>query len=177
MQTLSRRGLLVAGGTGAAGAVLSACGAATTERDQSDDAALLGSALAAESALGDAYAGEGGEPYASFARASRERATELERLVSDAGGDAGAATAGTPVEAADAVIAAYRAAAGPLSAADLRGTAIAFLAAVAAELAALLELAGEDPVPRAFVTGGAQEPLAEEPVEDEPETTTEEDGG
>ncbi|MET0730599.1 MAG: hypothetical protein ABWZ03_05350, partial [Solirubrobacterales bacterium] len=63
MQTVSRRGFLVIGGTGAAGAVLAGCGGSVDDpRDEGRDPELLAAALAAETALGDAYAigGEGG---------------------------------------------------------------------------------------------------------------------
>ena len=46
MHTLTRRGLLVVGGTGAAGAVLAACGTTEDERDEGRDPELLAAALA-----------------------------------------------------------------------------------------------------------------------------------
>ncbi len=186
MQTVSRRGFLVIGGTGAAGAVLAGCGGSVDDpRDEGRDPELLAAALAAETALGDAYAigGEGGpappqrEAIESFIAASRRRAEELTTLLEQAGGQptkAATPEPGTEREQANATIAAYRAAAGPLSTEELRGTAIAFLAAVAAELSVMSEFAGEDPAPRPFVTGLEAEPYvaADEDSADE-ETTTE----
>ncbi|MET0731180.1 MAG: hypothetical protein ABWZ03_08320, partial [Solirubrobacterales bacterium] len=149
------------------------------------DPELLAAALAAETALGDAYAigGEGGpappqrEAIESFIAASRRRAEELTTLLEQAGGQptkAATPEPGSEREQANATIAAYRAAAGPLSTEELRGTAIAFLAAVAAELSVMSEFAGEDPAPRPFVTGLEAEPYvaADEDSADE-ETTTE----
>jgi hypothetical protein len=192
MRTVSRRGLFVLGGTGAAGAVLGACGAKTSERDDGDDAALLSAALAAETALGAAYA-EGNVPVGgrpagpleealtAFGAASKKRAADLTRLLEDVGGQSPEpdSSQGNAIGAQNAAIGAYREAAGPLSTAELRGTAIAFLAAVAAELGAFRGLAGEDPVPRAFLTGGAEEPnlAADATNDDEPATTTTGGGG
>ncbi len=168
MQTLTRRGLLVLGGTGAAGAVLAACGETDDRRDQGDDAELLAAALAAETALADAYAGAGGaqppvderELLGTYRDASNARIDELTTLTEDAGGETtGSASAADGVPgAAEGAIAAYRAAAGPLSTPELRATAISFLVAVAAELATLVELEGGDAAPEAFVTGGAETP-------------------
>jgi hypothetical protein len=185
MQTVSRRGLFVIGGTGAAGAVLGACAASEEDpREEGRDPELLAAALAAETALGEAYAvgGEGGpapperEAIESFVAASRRRAEELGALLQAAGGEpteAPSPEAGTELEQANATIAAYRAAAGPLSTEELRGTAIAFLAAVAAELAVMSTFAGEDPAPRAFVTGEEAEPyVAADDGDSESGTTT-----
>ena len=181
MRTVSRRGLFVLGGTGAAGAVLGACGGETSERDESDDAAPLSAALAAETALGAAYAsGESGVDRA-FGTASEQRAAQLERLLEQAGGqsaDAQGSGSSDPDEQANAAISAYRDAAGPLSTVELRREMIEFLAAVAAEQAALAELDGADPVPQPFVTGGAEEPnVAVEANDDAGETTTTEANG
>jgi hypothetical protein len=170
MQTVSRRGFLVIGGTGAAGAVLAGCGGSETDqRAEGRDAELLAAALAAETALGEAYAIGGGggaaprqpEAIESFVAASRRRAEELTTLLEQAGGqptEPPSAEPGTELDQANATIAAYRAAAGPLSTEELRGTAIAFLAAVAAELSVMSGFAGEARVPRAFVTGSEAEP-------------------
>ncbi len=169
MHSVSRRGFLVLGGTGAAGAALASCGGKVSERDASDDAALLEAALAGESGLGAAYAAaaKSAKPQETaalnqFRIASAKRSSELERLVSDAGGGAGesgTSESGSSIEAANGAIVAYRAAAGPLSTEQDRGTMIAFLAAVAAELAVLSEFAGDQPVPYAFVTGEPEKPL------------------
>ena len=172
MQTLTRRGFFVIGGTGAAGVALAGCANKTDPRAEGRDPELLGAALAAETALGEAY-GSGSIAAASspagasraaldrFQAASEERSTELTRLLADSGGEAGGSEvsgSGDVIESANAAIAGYRAAAGPLSTEELRGTAIAFLAAVAAERAAISELAGEEPVPHAFVTGLPEDP-------------------
>jgi hypothetical protein len=196
MQTVSRRGFLVIGGTGAAGAVLAGCGGSEDDpRGEGRDAELLAAALAAETALGEAYAdaavparplggpSDGGptrpggpldDALTAFGAASSKRSEELSRLVDDAGGEP-AEPSGDAIAAANATIAAYRAAAGPLSTAQLRGTAIAFLAAVAAELSVLLGFIGEDRVPRAFVTGAEAEPYLaadEDSADEQSETTT-----
>jgi hypothetical protein len=175
MQTVSRRGLFVLGGTGAAGAVLGACGGETSERDEADDAALLSAALAAETALGAAYASRDAALDRAFAATSGRRAAELTRLLEQAGGqpsDPQGSSSGDPRTDANATIAAYRAAAGPLSTVELRRKMIEFLAAVAAEQAAVAELDGADPAPRAFVTGGDAEPNVAVEAGDGGETTT-----
>lgn len=194
MQTVSRRGLFVIGGTGAAGAVLAGCGGSEDDpRGEGRDPELLAAALAAETALGEAYASpptstavppedSGSAPrrqtavLEAFRAASAKRAEELTRLAAGASGaspPAATGGAGDQIEAAEAAIAAYRAAAGPLSTGQLRGTAIAFLAAVAAELSVLLGFAGEDRAPRAFVTGLPAAPyVAADDSEDEATETT-----
>ena len=176
MQTVSRRGLFALGGTGAAGAVLGACGSETSEREEGDDAALLSTALAAETGLGAAYATGDGDLDRAFGAASKRRSAELERLLGEVGGESSdqqESSSSDPTEQANAAIAAYRDAAGPLSTAELRRTMIEFLAAVAAERAALAELDGADPAPQAFVTGGAEKPnLAGEAGAGEPTPTT-----
>ncbi len=184
MQTVSRRGLFLIGGSGAAGAMLAGCGGSTDDpRAEGRDPELLATALAAETVLGEAYAvgGEGGAPapvtaaIESFIAASRKRAERLAGLLEQAGGEAqetDTPAPGTEIEQGNAAIAAYRTAAGLLSTAQLRGTAIAFLAAVAAELAVMSDLAGDDPAPRAFVTGLPGEPYVAGDETDAPETTT-----
>lgn len=182
MQTVSRRGFLVLGGTGAAGAVLAACGSTEDRRAEGDDAALLAAALTAETALEAAYAerrfSASGAPSAAvrsaldaFRAASARRVEELAGLVEDAGGEPAGTEAGAAdaIEGANAAIAAYREAAGPLPSEESRSTMIAFLTAVAAELAVMSDFAGDDPAPSAFVTGGSEEPF--EPTADS-ETTT-----
>jgi hypothetical protein len=168
MHSVSRRGFLVLGGTGAAGAALASCGGKTTERDQSDDAALLEAAHGAETSLGAAYGAaiKAAKPQQAaalnqFRGASAKRASRLVQLVTDAGGEpsVGDSGSGSPIESANGAIAAYRAGAGPLSSEQDRGTMIAFLAAVAAELSVLSEVDDAQPVPHAFVTGGEQAPL------------------
>lgn len=186
MQTVSRRGFLVIGGTGAAGAVLAGCGGSEDDpRGEGRDPELLAAALAAETALGDAYTsarapGGDGAALGAFATASEKRGRDLESLLTDAGGSAEeiepSTGAGDPIESANAAIATYREAAGPLSTEQLRGTAIAFIVAVAAELSVLLDVTGEDPAPRAFVTGLPGEPYVagdeDSAADEEAETTT-----
>jgi len=169
MPNLTRRGLIVLGGTGAAGAVLAACGAEEERRESSEDAGLILATYDAETALTAAYAAaaselSGGERAAvdSFERASSARAEELQTRADGAGdqGEPGSepGLAGATA-AAEAAVAAYRDAAGLLSDEEDRATAIAFIAQVAAELAGVRELDGSDPVPFAFVTGGPEPPF------------------
>src|SRR5918996_3411443 len=95
MQTVSRRGFLVIGGTGAAGAVLAGCGGSEDDpRAEGRDPELLVAALAAGTALGDAYvsaqppAGAERTALGAFATASEKRARDVESLLVDAGGSA-----------------------------------------------------------------------------------------
>jgi hypothetical protein len=194
MQTLSRRGLFVLGGSGAAAAVLGGCGGKENPRDDADAAELLGAALAAETALGAAYAegppfGSGGnrrpggpqdDATTAFREASATRAKALERLIETAGGEAGAGDGPAPrdlIEAQNAAIAAYREGAGPLPETEQRSTMIAFLAAVAAELSVMSGFGvGGNRVPRAFVTGSRDEPNVAAD-DDTTTTTTTEEGG
>jgi hypothetical protein len=169
MPTLTRRGLIVLGGTGAAGAVLAACGSEEERRDSGEDAALLMAAYEAESALTAAYAATTGEldgeqaaAVEQFERNSRLRAEDLQTRADGAAEEGEAPTetglAGA-IAAAEAAIAAYRDAAGLLSEEEDRALAIGFVVPVAAELAAVREFDGADPVPYAFVTGGSEPPF------------------
>jgi hypothetical protein len=171
MLTVSRRGLFAIGGTGAA-AALAGCGGAVDERDDADDNQLLDSALEAEAALGAAYgalsgpevsSGQGAQVRKSCQSNSQKRQQELESLGASqpTGGATGSGGGGLDptVTAANAAIAAYRQGARLLGVTDQRATSTGFLAQVAAELAALRGLFGEDQAPVAFVTGDAQRPL------------------
>lgn len=173
MSTISRRGFLALGATGAAGVAVAACGAEEDPRGEGRDGELLGAALAAEISLTDSYASALGTVDARDQKvvtqcrdASADRAGELGPLVEDAGGSptedsGGVATKGLEgaIAAADLAIAAYREAAGLLSTAELRRTATSSLAQVAGEQGALRTLGGEEPAPQAFVTGLDEPPL------------------
>lgn len=172
MSTISRRGFLALGATGAAGVAVAGCGTEEDPRGEGRDGELLGAALAAESALTEAYQAARGELPApardvlNRARnASADRSAELEGLVEEVGGSAGDApgveTSGVEgaVAAANLAIAAYREAAGLLSTAELRRTATSSLAQVAGEQETLRILGGEEPAPQAFVTGFDEPPL------------------
>ena len=131
MHTLSRRGLFVLGGTGAAGAVLARLRRGEPSRaPRADDAELLGAALAAETALGAAYAVAGARSAASatpleqFATPPSSASAELDAPArarpAASPADARDRRSSDPVELANAAIAAYRDAAGLLSTAELR---------------------------------------------------------
>ena len=180
MLTVSRRGLFALGGTGAA-VVLAGCGSEDDPRAEGNDQELLDNAMAAESGLQAAYdstAGgvEGGRAGAEVVNHSRdassERQQELGRLGAGGTPGGGSSATGTGLEAtetaANAAIAAYRQCAGLLPSAEDRATTMGFLAQVAAELAAIRGLFGEDQAPEAFVTGGEEPPFQAAP----PETTT-----
>jgi hypothetical protein len=174
MIALTRRHLLVAGGSGVAATALAACGEEEDPREEGQDRELLGAAYVDEQALADAYRSAGEAPASGpeegsavreFARASAARVRELTRLIEAAGGtppEAATARAVPPLELASGAIAAYRDGAGLLSTEEARAVAIRHLAAVAAELAVLRELSGEDPAPVAFVTGTDTEPFVPE---------------
>ncbi len=171
MLTVSRRGFLALGGTGAA--VLAGCGGEVDPRAEGDDPELLDAALEAEAGLEAAYgnlsggavaAGAGAEVVKRSRDASAERQQELGRLgAGEPTGDGSTAAAGTGLEsvepAANAAIAAYREAARLLSTTEGRSTTMGFLAQVAAELAAIRGLFGADQAPEAFVTGGTEKPF------------------
>ena len=170
---LSRRGFLVLGGSGAAAVALGACGAEEDPRGEGDDPELIAAAIGAETAYGlgaRTFADQQGVST-EIERQSKARRQELVSLEQDDGGES--QLDGENVnEAALAAIAAYRGLARLGSSEDLRRTATQFMAQVAGELAALLELQGDDEVPYAFVTGLDEEPL--ESTDDAPtaETTT-----
>jgi hypothetical protein len=171
MLTVSRRGLFAIGGTGAA-AALAGCGGATDERDDADDQAVLDSALESEAALGATYdtlsgpevsSGPGAQVLKRCQADSKKRQQELASLGASetTGGDTGGAGSGLDpaVTSANAAIAAYRQGARLLGETGQRATCTSYLAQVAAELASLRGLIGEDQAPVAFVTGGAEKPF------------------
>ncbi len=187
MHSLTRRGLLVVGGTGAAGAALAACGTSVETRDSGHDSELLSAALGAEQAVGTAAEAATKAPTESEAEhqlieairdASTARAERLRGLDEQAAAVEDSTAAGGSLadltKPLDAAIAAYRPAAGELSTAELRSTAIAFLVESAAELAAARGMLGENPAPGPFVTGEAAKPFAD--TEGETTTSTTGDG-
>lgn len=185
MPNLTRRGLLVLGGTGAAGVVLAGCGKESDPRAEGRDGELLSKAADAEVALGDLYDAISNDSQsdpviAQFRDASSDRQDELKQLGAETSG-APSATEGNTVASADTVaaiaaagtaIAAYREGAGLLSTTELRGPATRFLTQVAAELATLRGLAGDDQSPVAFVTGGKEEPYVAADVDESTTSTT-----
>jgi hypothetical protein len=175
MPSLSRRGFLALGGTGAAGVALGACGSGADPRGEGDDPELLAAALGAEEALQAAYDNlalfaKGAAAKREFYAAQDARISELGRFGASIGESD---TTGSDAYAAlDATIAAYRNLARLGSTEELRTTATQFLAQVAVELATVRELQGDEVVPFAFVTGLDEPPL--ETTDDAPsgETTT-----
>lgn len=173
MPTITRRGFLALGGSGAAAAALAACGSEEDPRDEGRDGELLGESLAAEETLEGAYTDALGEAANDDRRlledastASADRVGELETLAEEADAapveSEGAQPTGLTgaIAAGGLAIAAYREAAGLLSTPELRRTAAAGLAAVAAEQAALRASGGDEPlVPEPFVTGSNEKPL------------------
>lgn len=185
MRIVTRRGLFVVGGTGVAGAALTACGTQIEQRDAGHDQELLDAEASAEAALGAAYANLGHGPPAGgpetadvvdeLGKASRARQGELSRLGASATGgpDTGSGSeAGehAALDAANTAIAAYRTGAGQLSSEERRSVAAAFLAQVAAEVATLSGLAGADQAPEPFVTGLGTKPF--ESIESNQTSTT-----
>ena len=172
MPSLSRRGFIALGGSGAAGLILASCGEEDDPRAEGSDDELLSAALGAETALQGAY-NEDGLAGITPARAvislQEERISELGELgaetpeAPEAGGDV--------VDASNAAIAAYRELAGVGSSTEVRAAGTRGLAEIAAVLAAV---SAEDPAPTAFVTGGAEDPYEPE-VEEPAETATAED--
>jgi hypothetical protein len=186
MTALSRRGLFVAGGTGLAGVAIAGCGEEDEPREEGRDPELLAAALAAEEGLLTATdstpgpLGPGGPDLLNAIReASSKRQDELGSLASEtATGTAESAEAESDpsgdegdrlIAAFESAIAAYREGAGLLSTTELRGTALEFLIQCAAEQAAVRSVLGEDPAPRAFVTGLDPEPFQaiDQPDQDE----------
>jgi hypothetical protein len=169
MPTLSRRGLLALGGTGAAGVVLAACGEETDPRETGDDDELTAAEAEAEQRLAAAYGVaastlDGSERSAleTFADAAAARSNEFGGGSAQAGGPDGGPDSPEALSAAinlaNAAIAAHRAAVTGLDSVEGRGLAGSALVACAAELAVVSGFAGEPAVPRAFVTGGSEEP-------------------
>ena len=182
MRIVTRRGLFVVGGTGVAGAALTACGTQIEQRDAGHDQELLDAEASAEAALGAAYANLGPAPQAGgpetadvldeLGKASRARQSELNRLGANATGgpDTGSGSEHAALDAANTAIAAYRTGAGQLSSEERRSVAAAFLAQVAAEVASLSGLAGADQAPEPFVTGLGTKPF--ESIESSQTSTT-----
>jgi hypothetical protein len=178
---ITRRRLLAASGAGLAGtgaaAALSACGTEIEDPSAERDVELLNAALAAQSAVVSAFEIEDARllgPVQGFAEEASRQVQELGRAIEGAGGtaaetDESPPEAESPTEAAalalEDAIAAYHAAAGALSTAGLNRMVLEFIAADAAQLAALRGELGEDQAPEPFVTGLDEPPLvATEPA-------------
>jgi hypothetical protein len=179
---VSRRGFIALGGTGAAGAVLAACGEETDPRETGDDNQLTAAEAEAEQRLAAAYdlaasTVQGSERAAltTFAEAATARSNEFgggsAQAGADGGPDSGEALSAC-INLANAAIAAHRAAVTGLDSIAGRGLATSALVACAAELAAVSGFAGEPEVPRAFVTGGSEEPYQAASDSDSETTST-----
>jgi len=174
MHSLSRRGFIVLGGTGAAGIALASCGEEVDPRAEGRDDELLTAALSAEMGLQSAYAGgglAGITPTNPITDTQDERVARLEDLGATAA-SSDAAAAGDVIAASDAAIAAYRELAGIGSTIEIRSAATQGLAEIAAVLAAARLEAGDDPAPDAFVTGGVDPPYEPEVADVDAEKTT-----
>ena len=185
MLTVTRRGLLVLGGAGAAGAALAGCGEATEPRDDADPQALTQAQAEAETNLSGAYViaaqvtnGAQSAALESFAEAATRRAAEFGTSTSppepDGGPDAPEALSACQ-HLANVAIAAHLEAAGLLDEVADLAVASSALAACAAELAAVNGFAGDPEAPSSFVTGGAEKPYesTDEPDSDDSgETST-----
>jgi hypothetical protein len=161
MSTLSRRGLLVLGGSGAAGLALAGCGANEDPRDEGRDPELLGAAFAAEHAYGagaKAFGDQQGISQLIFKQSSI-RLDAIDMLANGNGPDIGGSSTENVNDAGDAAIVAYRELGRFGSTEEVRAVGAKFAAGVAAELAALRELENDDEVPFAFVTGLPHPPL------------------
>ena len=145
MLTVSRRGFLALGGTGAAGVALSACGQTTDRRDDSSPDELKAAEASAETALAQAYSaaasalpkGEERTTLEQFATAAGDRADGLGGGTAQAGdtpdgGPDSAEALDGAIRAADTAIAAHRQAAGLLDDEEGRALASTYLVAVAA---------------------------------------------
>ena len=182
MPSLSRRGFIALGGTGAAGLVLASCGEEDDPRAEGRDGELLSAALGAETTLQGAYDDDGLAgitPAKDVLSLQDERISQLGELGAE---EAEAPDVSDVVDASDAAIAAYRELAGLGSSTEVRAAGTQGVAEIAAVLAAINIEQRKDPAPNAFVTGGADDPY--EPEVDEPtkatsttEATTTEDGG
>ncbi|HEY8001747.1 MAG: hypothetical protein ACHQJ5_09435 [Vicinamibacteria bacterium] len=186
MLTVSRRGFLALGGTGAAGVALAACGTAADPRADASADQLTEAEASAETALAAAYGaaasalaqGEERAALEDFAAAAAKRAGEFgggsaqagETPPADGGPDSPEALDGA-IRAANKAIAAHREAAGLLDAVDGRTLASSSMIACAAELAAVSHFAGKPEAPLAFVTGGTEAPF-ESATETEATTTS-----
>jgi hypothetical protein len=188
MLTVSRRGLLVLGGTGAAGVALAACGQAADPRADASQGDLVQAELDAEVALATAYeqaaaslpAGEERTAFEAFAKAANGRVQQLRGVAPDPGSqppapdggpDSTEAVAAT-AHLADAAIATHHQAAGLLASLETRALASSALAACAAELAAVNHFSGKPEVPHAFVTGGELAPYEPSIAESTSTTST-----
>ena len=174
MSTLSRRGFLVLGGSGAAGVALGGCGSEEDPRGEGRDPELLGDAIAAETAYGagaKAFADQQGVSQLIDDQSSA-RVDELKSLSKGEATAPGDSSAENVNEAAQAAIVAYRSLARFGSTEELRMSATRFVAQVAGELAAVRELGGDDEVPYAFVTGLPEPPLQSADDAPSAETTT-----
>ncbi len=170
MPSVTRRGLLVLGGTGAAGVVLAGCGSAEEPRDESDTEQLTAAEAEAEANLSGAYAAaaqvasgkQRADALESFAEAAKQRSAEFGDVspppAPDGGPDEPEALSACQ-HLANEAIAAHLQAARLIDEVEDRALATSSLAACAAELAAVNGFAGEPEVPSAFVTGGPEEPL------------------
>jgi hypothetical protein len=162
MPRLSRRGFLALGGSGATAIALGACGSAAESHDEGDDVGLLADAVTAETGYGEAAKAAADQQgvSAEIEKASTARLGELGRAAGPGADPAGGGQTVTDLaDAAAAAIAAYRQVARAGSTTELRSTGTQFVAQVAAELAAVRELASDNPVPYAFVTGLGEPPL------------------
>jgi hypothetical protein len=188
MLNLTRRGLLVLGGTGAAGVVLAGCSEATEPREDGSPEDLTAAEAEAEGNLARAYdlaaravrSGEQRTTLERFGVAAKARATEVaggsdENSTPEADGGPDAAEAlSACAHLANAAIAAHLDAAGLLDEVEGRALASSSLAACAAELAVVNGFAGDPAAPDAFVTGSPEQPYesTDEPDSDESSTTS-----
>jgi hypothetical protein len=176
--SITRRRLLASTGAGLAGAgaigVLSACGSEEEEPSAERDVELLNAALEAQRTVASMYeslpaaAGPGGLTLDAFSETASAQVDELTTAIDDAGGspsdteqnppEAESATEALTLALNDAIVA-YHAAAGDLSTPELNGMALEFIAADAAQFAALRGELGEEQAPVAFVTGLDEPPL------------------
>jgi hypothetical protein len=179
--SITRRRLLELSGAGLAGggaaAVLAACGSEDEEPSAERDVELLNAALSAAATVAGMYeslpaaAGPGAVVFDTFGEQATAQVERLRRAIEAAGGTPSEGS-GSPPEAESAVealtlalnpaIAAYHDAAGALSTPELNRMVLEFIAADAAQLAALRGELGEDQAPEPFVTGLEEPPLVAE---------------
>ncbi len=179
MPNLTRRSLLVLGGTGAAGLAVAGCTDEDDPRAEGGDEAVLQRAADAEAQIATVYdsiRGDGEEAAVGrqFAEASAARATDLENLgagAAKASTSAGAYPEGA-IDAQDSAIAAYRECVRLGSTTEIRAAGIRFLAQVSAEQATVRGIAGDEQSPRAFVTGLKEKPYVASEDDEDGDTTT-----
>ena len=183
--SFTRRHLITASAAGGAAAALAACGGDDSPEPSAErDAELLQQALNAQATLlgvarfaeTQRLAGRIDEAVALFAEQAADHVDEISTLIEDAGGEAlveesQAPQAESAVEAVgialeDAIAAGHDTVA-DLSTVDARRTLYAVIADDAGQLAAVRGFLGEDQAPVAFVTGGAEPPLAAAPAAEE----------